>query len=43
MTGLIGRVRLSRRDGGNGSDGGNSKGSREGDSAGGGVEFHAKA
>ena len=43
MTGLIGRVRLGRRDGGNGGDGGNGKGSRGGDLAGGGVGFRAKA
>ena len=40
MTGLVGRVMLGGRDG---RDSGDSDGSREGDSAGGGIEFHAKA
>ena len=40
MTGLAGQVVLGRRDG---RDSGDSDGSREGDSAGGGIEFRAKA
>ena len=42
MTGLIGQVRLGRRDGGNGGDGGDGKGSRGGDLAGGGIRLDAK-
>ena len=42
MTGLIGWVGLSRRDDGNGSDGGNGKDSREGDLAGGDIGFRAR-
>ena len=39
MTSLIGQVRLSKRGGGNGGDGGKGKGSREGCLAGGGIRF----
>ena len=40
MTGLAGRVVLGGRDG---RDSGNGNGSREGDSAGGGIRLRAKA